>query len=613
MKWWVLFGSQGDPLIEADRPTIATMLRDVGYRTAMFGKWHVGLRYRQSDGSPAAGWADADLTKPLHTSPIDHGFDIAKFTSRSHGTSGPDAGSIHKNKARRNSPKQSVGPGHVHGRFSVSATKEGKRLIGGGPNAYVLTQLGSRHSDNALSFMRNHVQGRATRSRPFFVYYPANSNHGPYTPDEEIGGKPVAGAARTKAGEPMDKRHDYIYENDVALGRMIDWLKATEDPRNPGSRLFENTIVIFTSDNGAEKNSNIASGPFRSNKGSVYEGGHRVPFLVSWPKGGVGDGTASDPGKSNETPIGLQDLYATFAEIVGSPLPNLRAGETGAEDSFSVMKAFRGETITSRPPLFFNDHKEAKEDPAAVAMRLDSPRIGDRVYEGKWKMFFTASMLREGTAPAYELYDLAGDQWEKHNRMQDAGLEPLIDHLKSTARFHRRIAAQRLIEQASRKRAVFDWQSYQDGKNSFAEEFAGESKLTVKDRETGLSMTVVSSNESATFASNFRGLGLNGGTFQQVDDGEAILVSFDQDLIVESAAIVAGNGVCGGFFQVGNSAPRAIYCIDADNDAKEQQGIISDVGVLKAGKTLRFDSSPHHGVEPAGRWRLGNISVRLFK
>ena len=71
MKWWVLFGAQGDPMIEADRPTIATMLRDSGYAKGMVGKWHVGLRYRQSNGKPAAGWADADISQPLHTTPLD--------------------------------------------------------------------------------------------------------------------------------------------------------------------------------------------------------------------------------------------------------------------------------------------------------------------------------------------------------------------------------------------------------------------------------------------------------------------------------------------------------------------------------------------------------------
>ena len=80
LKHWVLFGSQGDPMIEADRPTLATMLRDNGYSTAMVGKWHVGLRYRRSDGKPAAGWEDADLTQPLFDGPLDHGFDDCQFT-----------------------------------------------------------------------------------------------------------------------------------------------------------------------------------------------------------------------------------------------------------------------------------------------------------------------------------------------------------------------------------------------------------------------------------------------------------------------------------------------------------------------------------------------------
>ncbi|MBL61923.1 MAG: hypothetical protein CMI30_00805, partial [Opitutae bacterium] len=220
MKWWVLFGAQGDPLIEADRPTIATMLRDVGYRTGMVGKWHVGLRYRQSNGKPAAGWADADLTQPLHTTPLDHGFDFARYTSRSHGTSGPSGN--HRNPAKRNRPMQTVGPGHLHGRIAIGATKNGKQLMTEGDHAYILTKLGSRHSDHALEFLKTHVRGVATRQRPFFLYYPANSNHGPYTPDKAIDGQPVAGAARTKAGAPMDARHDYIYENDVALGRLID-------------------------------------------------------------------------------------------------------------------------------------------------------------------------------------------------------------------------------------------------------------------------------------------------------------------------------------------------------------------------------------------------------
>ena len=89
LKFWVLFGSQGDPMIEADRPTLGNLFQKQGYATGLVGKWHVGLRYRNAEGKPAANFLDADLTKPLHTTPLDHGFDFCRFTSRSHGTSGP--------------------------------------------------------------------------------------------------------------------------------------------------------------------------------------------------------------------------------------------------------------------------------------------------------------------------------------------------------------------------------------------------------------------------------------------------------------------------------------------------------------------------------------------
>ena len=127
-----------------------------------------------------------------------------------------------------------------------------------------------------------------------------------------------------------------------------------------------------------------------------------------------------------------------------------------------------------------------------------------------------------------------------------------------------------------------------------------------------LEMTI-KGEKAKRFSSNSRGLGLVGGNFDQVDDGEALHIKFSRDVIVESVAIVAGKGVCGGFYQMGAGAPLAIYCVDADNDAKTQEGIISDLGVLRAGQILKLASSPHYGVEAAGQWRLGAISVRILK
>jgi arylsulfatase A len=618
LKHWVLFGSQGDPMIEADRPTIATMLRDHGYSTSMVGKWHVGLRYRRSDGKPAAGWNDADLTQPLFDTPLDHGFDKCQFTSRSHGTSGPFRGG-----RKANTPKQNVGPGHIVGRTAIAATQNDKQLMADGAKAYVLEELGGRHSDTAMQYLESHIAGDESRKKPFFLYYPSNSNHGPHTPDSHVGDQPVAGAGKNVAGQSLNTRGDYVYENDVALGRMLDWLEQTDDPRNTGRKLIETTIVIFTSDNGAEIDTTAATGPFRSNKGSVYEGGHRVPFLVSWPAGGVGDGKPDTPGRDSQELIGLHDLFATFAEVVGSKVPDLKAGEKGAEDSVSVLSAWRGEPLATRP-MFYHDHKQAK-DGAASAIRINNPTIGQHTFTGKWKLFFDAALLRTGNAQPVELFDLHTDPEEKHDRLHDESLKPLVGHLTELALLHRNSGGHRLAKISGDQRIVFDWRQNGPQKlrrgvaaNRLAARFEGQSAERLTAEVGGLSVTmrgVVGDdpNSSAVFNSNERGLGVSAGKVKQVDSGEALLISFDEDVIVESAAIVAGNGTCGGFYRVGDHAPLAIYCVDADIDAKDQSGLLSDIGVLKKGQTLRLDSSPHFGTESPGQWRLGSLTVRRVK
>jgi arylsulfatase A len=621
LKHWVLYGSQGDPMIEVDRPTLGTLMRNNGYYTAMVGKWHVGLRYRRSDGSPAAGWEDADLTQPLFDTPLDHGFDDCHFTSRSHGTSGPWRGGKKSNHAR-----QSVGPGHINGRMAIAATNNGKQLIADGEKAYVLKDLGGRHSDNAIHYLQNHVSGEESGEKPFFLYYASNSNHSPYTPDSHVGDKPVAGAAKNVAGQPMNVRSDFVYENDVALGRLLDWLERTDDPRNPGHKLISTTIVIFTSDNGAERDVTTATGPFRSHKGSAYEGGHRVPFIVSWSAGGVGDGDAKSPGRSSQELIGLHDLFATFSEILGKELPDLRSGGKGAEDSSSVLAFWRGETLPSRP-MFYHDHKQAI-DHAASAIRIDNPVLDGDVVTGKWKLFFDASLLRAGTARPIELYDLHTDSEEKQDRLDDQSLGALIAHLTQQALLHRNSGGHRLASLALGERITFDWRppslaevttvASVDTLVRSADSFAGHSAAGCSIEASGLTLTVsgVRGNrvvKNATFTPNERGLGLSSGKVRQVDDKEALLISFDQDVIVESAAIVAGNGTCGGFYRVGENSPLAIYCVDGDIDANDQSGILSDIGVLLAGQKLRLDSSPHFGSEAAGQWRLGALTVRLLK
>ncbi len=418
LKYWVLFGVQCDPLIEKPRPTLATFLRNNGYRTGMVGKWHLGLGYRRADGSPAKGWDDADLAQPLADGPVDHGFDFFYGISRSHPTSGP--GGKHPS-----APDQRRGPGWIHNRRIVGATGEGKQL----DDSYVLNEIGPVLHARSFEFLRSATTAR----KPFFLYFASPANHTPHTPCKSIAGRKVAGTSRHVDGRPTGStRLDFIHENDIQVGLLLDYLQRTADPRRPGHKLLDNTLFIFASDNGAENRSKTATGPLRSNKGSTYEGGHRIPFFASWPAGKLGDGRPKTTGRTSPRLLALNDLFATFAQILGKPLPDLSKGEIGAEDSFSQLAALRGETCPPRPPIFPNDHSEASrknsDKRAVVAVRSNASPL-----KGQWKLFLDHRFALEGELHPTALYNLETDQFEQKNLLNDPGSKPALDFLLGEA------------------------------------------------------------------------------------------------------------------------------------------------------------------------------------
>ncbi len=308
------------------------------------------------------------------------------------------------------------------GRDVIGATGNGKQLDG----SYVLNEIGAALDAASFEFLD---EAADSATKPFFLYFASPSNHSPYTPSKEIGGISVVGASRNVDGSPTNStRLDFIYQNDVHIQRLLKWLGETDDPRRPGHPLLENTLFIFTSDNGAEKNNKQFTGPVRSNKGSVYEGGHRVAFIASWPLGGIGDGNPDTPGRTKERLICHTDVYATLAAILDRPLPPVTGEGRGAEDSFSQLAALRGKTAPPRPPVFPNDHMEAsKKDSelrAVVAVRSNAAPG-----PGKWKLFLDHHFAFNQKANPTELYNLAKDPMEETNLVNDPTAKPMVEFL----------------------------------------------------------------------------------------------------------------------------------------------------------------------------------------
>ncbi|GAA5482346.1 sulfatase-like hydrolase/transferase [Haloferula sargassicola] len=420
----VLMGSVKPPLIERERPTLPAFLKANGYATGMVGKWHMGLEYRQDDGAPAPGWDQASFATLMRDTPLDHGFDSFYGFSRSHLTSGPDG-------QDGNGPSQSVGPGWIAGRRVAGATGNGKQLDG----SYDWNEMGQTMLDQATGFMQSHIDHPAGSQRPFFLYFASHSNHVVYSPDTEINGIPVVGASRWKDGTPTgDVRRDFVYLNDVLLAQLMDYLETTDDPRAPGSKLIDNTLLVFASDNGSEINDERAVGNLRAFKAHIYEGGHRVPLMAYWKNGGIGDATEGNGGTTRDDLIAMQDLYPTVAEILGTPLAHPSSGDDAAVDGFPRLAVFKNQPADPRPPILTNE----QAGNTWLALQYHGTIPVDPPLSGYWKIIFDNPLLANanagtGHAVPLELYNLENDRLETHNLIHDTSYRDLVTWLSSWA------------------------------------------------------------------------------------------------------------------------------------------------------------------------------------
>jgi len=243
----------------------------------------------------------------------------------------------------------------------------------------------------STQFAVDYINAKATEAKhgePFFLYMAFGSPHTPILPTEEWIGKSGLG-----------KFGDFVMMTDAMAGRIIDAIDA--------NGLTENTIVIFSTDNGTSRAAGIPelqeqghypSADRRGSKADLWDGGHRVPFIVRWPGGEVPAGSTS-----NQL-IGLTDLTATIAGILDYDLP-----DTAAEDSISFLPALRKKSIQS--------------EREAIVHHSISGKFGIRT--PRWKLLLTPGsggwtspkdpQARAQGLPEIQLYDMNQDVGEQDN------------------------------------------------------------------------------------------------------------------------------------------------------------------------------------------------------
>lgn len=363
--------AEGDCLIADGRMTLASLLRDNGYNTAMVGKWHLGMDF------PGTA-ADRDWSKPVKDMPLDKGFDyfygipaslnygvLAWFDGRY--AKVPPTLYTAKKKNKRHMDYRIMPP-------YQKTPEETKKVIGVrgmevAPD-FIDNQCLTRFTDKAIEWMSGKAN-EAKSGKPFFLYLPFTSPHYPVCPLPEFWGKGDCGGY----GE-------FVIETDHHVGRILDFLKK--------SGLDENTMIVFSSDNGPENSwkgrieefDHDSSHIYRGGKRDIYEGGHRVPFFIRWPAG------IKQPGRKWNKLVGQVDVLATFAELLGTKLP-----DNAGEDSQSFA------AVLTNP----------KADYDRKPLINHGIRGRFAITEGNWKLI----MPHRGTKT--ELYDLKTDPAEENN------------------------------------------------------------------------------------------------------------------------------------------------------------------------------------------------------
>ena len=377
LQEWVL-ACYEPPLISTDRLTLPGFLQQQGYDTACIGKWHLGWNWagdqpshmtEQRNGLMQLNW---DFTQPIEDGPITRGFDyyfgthvptFAPFTFIEN-----DRVVVQPTEKYEYDPNEGT---------VMPQGFAGSPIAPGWKFDEILPEITNRAVD--------YIHQNAKNEEPFFLFFSMTSPHEPVVPSKRFKGK-----------SGINDIADFVMETDWSAGKVIEAVDKTG--------IAEDTIVIFTADNGHSHYTGLQelldaghkpSGEFRGHKSNVWEGGHRVPYLVRWP-GKV------DAGSENHQILSLNDTFALCADILRKRLP-----ADAAEDSLSFLPQLLG--------------KKKKPTRNYVVSQSTGGEFGYQ--EGPWKIVYlnqggTLSEAR-GQPTIVELYNLDRDVAETTNVAKD--------------------------------------------------------------------------------------------------------------------------------------------------------------------------------------------------
>lgn len=366
------FDGYAKPLIEKERKTIAQMFSKNGYNTACIGKWHLGWNWVYK--KDAKNKKSVDYKQPITNGPTERGFDYFWGI--------PASLDMSPYVYVENDRVVTI-PDHIIGKGKGLLLMHGGDAGKGFKPEECLTKI----VNHGISYINSQKDSK----KPFFLYLPITAPHTPVLPSDEYKGK-------TKTG-PYG---DFVIMIDDMIGKITENLKKNGQ--------LENTIIVFTSDNGCapyigvKKMESLGHYPsyiYRGYKTDIYEGGHRVPLIVSWQGRYNND--------INKSLVSLTDFYATFAQMLGYKL-----SDDEAVDSYSLWPILMKRKNSVRNDIVFQSGE------GRLALRNNKLKLIFYAGSGGWG--FPQYNELKGL-PHMQLFDINKDVSEVENLIYDKKYE----------------------------------------------------------------------------------------------------------------------------------------------------------------------------------------------